>query len=69
MEKCQPEDVKVELENASFTWKVPSKENPEEPPIINKLSLSLRPSDLVVVVGPVGGGKTTLLYSLLEETL
>jgi ATP-binding cassette subfamily C (CFTR/MRP) protein 4 len=36
--------------------------------IIQNMNFSLKPGDLMVVVGQVGAGKTTLLCSLMEET-
>ena len=36
--------------------------------VVEGLNFELKPQDLMVVVGQVGCGKTTLLYSLMEET-
>ena len=38
-------------------------------PVLKGLNLSLMPQDLLVVVGKIGSGKTSLLYSILDETV
>ena len=37
-------------------------------PVLRSINLSLKPGDFVTVVGKVGCGKTSLLYSIMEET-
>ena len=36
--------------------------------IIKNININLKSNDLLIVVGQVGCGKTTLLHSILEET-
>ncbi|MBO7406599.1 MAG: ABC transporter ATP-binding protein [Clostridia bacterium] len=49
----------VEIEHLKFSY-VPEK------PLITDLSLSVRPGSVVAIVGPTGGGKTTLVNLLLR---
>ena len=64
----------IQLENGTFSW------NPREIPmnvshellsdyntLLTNVSLSLKPGDLVAVIGPTGSGKSSLLYSILGE--
>ena len=37
--------------------------------MLRNINLHLMPEDLLVVVGKIGSGKTSLLYSLLDETV
>lgn len=74
------EFVEVTAKNASFTWGFKVKEDQSEAKlgkvdiveddstVINGIDFSLRSGDLMVVVGMVGCGKTTLLNSIMEET-
>ncbi|XP_014258970.1 probable multidrug resistance-associated protein lethal(2)03659 isoform X2 [Cimex lectularius] len=50
----------VEIKNASAKWN----ENNET---LNNLSLDVYPGKLTVVIGPVGSGKSSLLYMILRE--
>ena len=73
-------DVKVHFQNCAFSWGFRVKENQkeskraqvmivvEDKPIINDLDFTLKSGDLMVVVGQVGSGKTTILHSVMEET-
>jgi len=38
-------------------------------PVLNEINFSLGPSDLLLVAGRIGTGKTTLLFSILDETI
>ena len=49
----------IELSHVTFRY------DPDGPPIINDLSLSVRPGEFVAIVGPSGQGKSTLLRLLL----
>jgi ATP-binding cassette subfamily B protein len=49
----------IQLENVSFRYK------PEEP-LIEDLSLDVKPGETVAIVGPTGAGKTTLVNLLLR---
>ena len=40
-----------------------------EEPVLKDINFNLMPSDLLVVVGKIGSGKTSLLYSILDETV
>ena len=37
--------------------------------VLKNISITLMPSDLLVVVGKIGSGKTSLLYSIMDETV
>ena len=37
--------------------------------VLDGLNLKLMPADLLVVVGKIGSGKTSLLYSIMDETV
>ena len=38
-------------------------------PVLSGINLDLRHDSLLVVVGRIGSGKTSLLYSVMEETI
>jgi ABC-type multidrug transport system fused ATPase/permease subunit len=38
-------------------------------PVVMEINLSLGPSDLLIVVGKIGSGKTSLLHALMDETI
>jgi ABC-type transport system involved in cytochrome bd biosynthesis fused ATPase/permease subunit len=74
-------EVLISIQNASFSWgfrvkdvqkdsksKGKVKVQIDDQPIISGINLELGSSDLLVVVGQVGCGKTTLLHSIMEET-
>jgi len=52
----------VRITNGTFGWE-PDK------PVLRGVNLDVLPSQLIVVTGPVGVGKSTLLRSILGETL
>ena len=78
--KCSPEDVSITVKDGTFSWGFRIKETQagaargktlietEQKPVISEVNFSLKKDDLLVVVGMVGCGKTTLLHSLMEET-
>ena len=37
--------------------------------VLQDINIRLMPSDLLVVIGKIGAGKTSLLYSILDETV
>ena len=51
----------VKLSCASFAWA------PGEPPTLRDMSLEARAGQLVMVVGEVGAGKSSLLAAILGE--
>ena len=51
----------VGFADATFAW------SPEEPPLLHSISMNIREGRLVVVVGPVGSGKSSMLAALLGE--
>jgi len=52
------------LETAAFYWTSP--EDPD-PPILTDLKLSVKPGELIGIIGPVGVGKSSFLQGLLGE--
>lgn len=74
------EDVTIELNNASYGWGFRISEDQtqakrgkqitesEERVVIADLDVKLAHDDLLVVVGMVGCGKTTLLHTIMGET-
>ncbi|PQE04085.1 ABC multidrug transporter protein [Rutstroemia sp. NJR-2017a BVV2] len=55
-------EAKIVVRDGEFGWSL------DQPDTLNNLNLSLQ-GQLTVVVGPSGGGKSTLLKALLGETL
>lgn len=53
--------TQVSLKNVTCHW------NGESSPCIRNISLDLKENDLVLVTGPVGCGKTSLLSTILKE--
>lgn len=51
------------ITNGSFGWEVETSK-----PIIQDINIEVLPSKLIIIIGPVGVGKSTLLRSLLGET-
>ncbi|KAK2076831.1 hypothetical protein QBZ16_005057 [Prototheca wickerhamii] len=51
----------IELQEASFAW------HRDAPPLLSDVSLAIPRGGLVIVVGPVGCGKSSLLAALLGE--
>ena len=50
-------EIKISLENVSFSY--------EEKPVLDNISFHVHDRDIITVVGPNGGGKTTLLKLIL----
>ncbi|KAH8589323.1 P-loop containing nucleoside triphosphate hydrolase protein [Bisporella sp. PMI_857] len=58
-----PQDQEViGIRNGSFGWK------PDEEPILRDINLSIKSSQLTMIIGAVASGKSTLLKALLGET-
>lgn len=57
-----PNHVILAVRNGSFAWDADS-----EKPILTDINISVRASELVLVVGPVASGKSTLLKGFLGE--
>ena len=38
-------------------------------PVLEGISVELMPQDLLLVVGKIGSGKSSLLYSIMDETI
>ncbi|XP_046388377.1 multidrug resistance-associated protein 1-like isoform X2 [Ischnura elegans] len=57
----QSEDDAIVVENGTFTWE------PDQPPILKNINLSVKEGGLLAVVGSVGSGKSSLISALLGE--
>ncbi|CAG2121061.1 unnamed protein product, partial [Medioppia subpectinata] len=60
IEKC--DNYCIVVNEMSANWKSESTES-----TIKNISMNAKSGDLIVVIGPVGAGKTTFLMSLLNE--
>ncbi|KAK3523187.1 hypothetical protein QTP86_021720 [Hemibagrus guttatus] len=54
-------DTAVSINNGTFTWGIDSE------PVLQNVSLDIKPGRLVAVVGAVGSGKSSLISALLGE--
>jgi len=74
--------VCIKLENASYSWGFKVKKEKENAAIKDRLdlerdntvvladvNLDLKYNDTLIVIGRIGNGKTTLLMSLMDETV
>ncbi|KAL3176776.1 hypothetical protein MRX96_039618 [Rhipicephalus microplus] len=55
-------NCRVELQNVTASW---TKESSE--PTLRNITATVKPGELLVVIGPVGCGKTSLLMAILGE--
>lgn len=56
------QNCRVELQSVTASW---TKDSPE--PTLQNITATVKPGELLVVVGPVGCGKTSLLMAILGE--
>lgn len=65
------EEAVLTIEDSDFCWDGSSSEQQQQQqtkqPQLRHVSLSVRPGELVVVCGPVGAGKSTLIEAVLGE--
>ncbi|XP_067134882.1 ATP-binding cassette sub-family C member 4-like isoform X1 [Centruroides vittatus] len=54
-------ECKITMDSVTATWKKGFE------PTLNGISLNMQPRELLIVIGPVGSGKTSLLMSMLRE--
>lgn len=54
----------LELKKASFSWIGSDRTDPR---VLNDINLSVRPGELIAVVGCIGSGKSSLLKGILRE--
>lgn len=56
-------DDLISMQNQSFAWK------PAAPSVLTGINMRVESESLTVIVGPVGSGKTSLLESIIGETI
>ena len=81
---CEPDQPCIELENSSYAWgfRVANDQSKSRRQfkrtltleevssnVLDDISLTLKKGDHMVVVGKIGSGKTSLLYSIMDETV
>ena len=54
------------MSDAAFSWQPPSRQ-PPAPPVLQHVNVKITRGQLIIVVGPVGCGKSTILHALLGE--
>ncbi|EGT53593.1 hypothetical protein CAEBREN_25075 [Caenorhabditis brenneri] len=52
----------IVFKNATLNWR-----GPQNPPVLKDLSATIKPGQLIAIVGSVGGGKSSLLSAVLDE--
>jgi ABC-type multidrug transport system fused ATPase/permease subunit len=57
-------DAVLTVADSDFCW---GSDNAQQPPQLRRVSFAVRPGELVVVAGPVGAGKSTLIEAVLGE--
>lgn len=55
-------DDALKIVDGNFTW------GAKEAPVLKNINMSVRKGQLAAVVGPVGSGKSSLVFSLLGDT-
>lgn len=58
----QNSEAFLKVQNITIKWK-----SDDKLPTVQNISVDLKPGDLLVIIGPVGSGKSTFLTSLLHE--
>ena len=78
-EDCRPEECGITAVDAAFSWGFRVKEDQSkkknfktevetvETPILQNVNFDLKQNGLLMVAGKIGTGKTTLLFSIMEE--
>lgn len=62
------EKIRIKLSNFSATWgNVEGEETAKSPLVLNNINLEVSEGELIVVVGPVGSSKSSLLMAILKE--
>ncbi|WOL09093.1 hypothetical protein Cni_G17846 [Canna indica] len=59
----QDSNLSVEVRNGAFCWEPSGKSNPT----LKNLNLSIKRGEKIAVCGPVGSGKSSLIYAILGE--
>ena len=65
LEECEdePREILLNVQDCAFAWES------EEQKLLENVTFTVRAGELVGVVGKIGSGKTSLLCSLLGETV
>ena len=57
----------IKIQNCNFKWPVTDKDKKTGEFILKNVSLQVNPCELLMIVGTVGSGKSSLILGLLEE--
>ena len=77
------EDVGIHIKDGAYTWGYQAEQETkvaenakklkqvikDTTPVLSEINFKLGHSDLLLVAGRIGTGKTTLLFSILDETI
>jgi len=79
--QANPKDVCIDLNNCAYSWGYTQKKEDivnnkklgsvekVEASVIENINLKMEYNDTMVVAGRIGTGKTSLLYSIMNETI
>jgi len=67
-QECSPEPGPLAIDGGCFYWSTAQNGQSAQRQVLSDITFKVEPGELVVVSGPVGAGKTSLLLSLLGET-